>query len=72
MIRDIIGGNLFQIDTVKKYPADYNKCTQAAQNEKNAMQKFSVDYPSLVSKAPLPWIGLKNGQSRVCQSERRN
>lgn len=30
------GGTLFEIDTVKRYPADYNACTDVALEEKNA------------------------------------
>jgi len=30
------GGTLFEIDTAKQYPEDYNACTEAALGEKNA------------------------------------
>jgi flavodoxin len=33
MLKEITGGDLFQIDTVKKYPADYNETTIVAQEE---------------------------------------
>ena len=32
-IRKLTGGELFRIDTVKEYPADYEKTTQVAQVE---------------------------------------
>lgn len=33
MIADITGGDLFQIDTVKTYPADYYQCIEDAKEE---------------------------------------
>jgi len=33
-IEEITGGDLFEIDTVKTYPADYTETTQVAQTEK--------------------------------------
>ena len=33
MIQELTGGDLFRIDTVKKYPEDYHKTTDVAQTE---------------------------------------
>lgn len=33
MISDITGGNLFEVDTVKTYPADYYACIDKAKEE---------------------------------------
>jgi flavodoxin len=33
IIQKLTGGDVFPIDTVKKYPEDYNKTTEAAQQE---------------------------------------
>jgi hypothetical protein len=40
MIRGITGGNLFQIDTVENYPADYNEYIALALDEKNGHAKI--------------------------------
>lgn len=32
-IEKLTGGDMFRIDTVKKYPADYTECTRVAQRE---------------------------------------
>ena len=42
MIQKTIGGDLFEIDTVKSYPEDYTACTKVAQEElrKNARPKL--------------------------------
>ena len=33
MIADITGGDLFQVETVKAYPADYYECIDEAKKE---------------------------------------
>ena len=33
MIQQTVGGDLFEIDTVKDYPVDYTECTQVAKVE---------------------------------------
>ena len=35
-IRDAVGGDLFQVETVKEYPKDYYDCIQEAQAEGKA------------------------------------
>lgn len=36
MIHDAVGGDLFEVDTVKSYPAGYTACTEEAQQELRA------------------------------------
>ena len=36
MIQEAVGGDLFEVDTVKPYSADYTTCTQEAQAELRA------------------------------------
>jgi flavodoxin len=38
-IRDAIGGDLFEIDTVRPYPADYMECTEVAKAELNSKER---------------------------------
>ena len=34
-IKELTGGDLFEIQTAKPYPADYHACTEVAKKEKN-------------------------------------
>ena len=34
-IKELTGGDLFEIQTAKPYPADYHTCTEVAKKEKN-------------------------------------
>ena len=36
MIQKTVGGDLFEIETVKEYPADYTECTEVAKEELRA------------------------------------
>lgn len=45
MIQEITGGDLFEIDTVKDYPADYTETTNVAQDELSAKAR-----PELTAK----------------------
>lgn len=49
MIRDAVGGDLFEVDTVKPYSSDYNACTEEAQQElrKNARPELKRYMDSL-------------------------
>ena len=33
MIQKAVGGDLFEIETVKEYPVDYTECTEVAKEE---------------------------------------
>ena len=36
-IKDLTGGDLFEIQTAKPYPADYHACTEVAKKKKTTM-----------------------------------
>lgn len=38
-IQNAVGGDLFQVETVKEYPADYMECTREAQDELRAGER---------------------------------
>ena len=47
MIKEITGGDMFQIDTVKEYPVDYNETTSVAKEELRAKAR-----PQLTAHVP--------------------
>lgn len=63
IIRNAVGGDLFEIRPVKTYPADYMKCTEVAKEEqkKNArpeLQEYLADvkdYDNIIVAAPCWW-----------------
>lgn len=76
MIQKLTGGDLFRIDTVKAYPADYHKTTEVAQQEirQNArpelsgqvdnMSDYSViylGYPNWWGTMPMPVFTFLEG-----------
>lgn len=62
-IRDAVGADLFEIETVKEYPADYMECTEVAKQEQrdNARPKLKAylrdvrDYDNIVIAGPCWW-----------------
>ena len=62
-IRDAVGADLFEIETVKEYPADYMECTEVAKQEQrdNARPKLKEylrdvkDYDNIVIAGPCWW-----------------
>ena len=62
-IRDAVGADLFEIETVKEYPADYMECTKVAKQEQrdNARPKLKAylhdikDYDNIVIAGPCWW-----------------
>ena len=62
-IRDAVGADLFEVDTVKPYAADYMECTREAKEELNAdarpALKRSLDsvsgYDNIVVAGPCWW-----------------
>ena len=62
-IRDAVGADLFEIETVKEYPADYIECTEVAKQEQrdNARPKLKEylrdisDYDNIVIAGPCWW-----------------
>ena len=62
-IRDAVGADLFEIETVKDYPADYMECTEVAKQEQrdNARPKLKEylhdisEYDNIVIAGPCWW-----------------
>ena len=62
-IRDAVGADLFEIETVKEYPDDYMECTEVAKQEQrdNARPKLKEylhdikDYDNIVIAGPCWW-----------------
>ena len=62
-IRDAVGADLFEIETVKEYPADYMECTEVAKQEQrdNARPKLKEylhdisEYDNIVIAGPCWW-----------------
>ena len=62
-IRDAVGADLFEIETVSEYPADYMECTEVAKQEQrdNARPKLKAylrdldDYDNIVIAGPCWW-----------------
>lgn len=62
-IRDITGADLFEIEPVKDYPADYEKCTDVAkqelhENARPAVRKMPGDlteYDTIFIGGPIWW-----------------
>lgn len=62
-IKDAVGADLFKVETVKNYSADYMKCTEEAKNElrkdarpelKNYLSDIS-EYENIVVAGPCWW-----------------
>ena len=62
-IQKAVGADLFEIETVKEYPADYMECTQVARQEQrdNARPKLKAylrdisEYDNIVIAGPCWW-----------------
>ena len=62
-IQNAVGADLFEIETVKEYPADYMECTEAAKQDlrDNARPKLKEylrdirDYDNIVIAGPCWW-----------------
>ena len=63
MIQKFIGGDLFEIDTVKDYPVDYTECTQVAkveiqQKARPELKRYLAsldDYDKIFLGYPIWW-----------------
>lgn len=42
MVRNAVGGDLFEVETVKTYPTGYTACTEEAQSELQANERVAV------------------------------
>lgn len=60
-IERLTGGDMYRIDTVKKYPVDYTACTEVAQRElrENARPKL-VDKVDDMEQYDLVFLGYPN------------
>ena len=48
-IKELTGGDLFEIQTAKPYPADYHACTEVAKSEKHRRIRYYLHrFPELV------------------------
>ena len=62
-IRDAVGADLFEIETIKEYPDDYMECTEVAKQEQrdNARPKLKAylrdisEYDNIVIAGPCWW-----------------
>lgn len=61
MIQGAVGGELFQVDTVNPYSADYNTCTKEAQKElrENARPELK-SYMDSLDKYDTIFVGFPN------------
>ena len=61
MIQKAVGGDLFEVDTVKPYSADYTTCTQEAQAElrSNARPELK-EYPDSLDGYDIIFVGYPN------------
>lgn len=58
MIQKAVGGELFEIDTVKTYSADYTTCTQQAHEEFRAQARPELKrYPESLDKFDTVFVG---------------
>ena len=68
-IQKAVGGDLFEVDTVKPYAADYYACTDEAQKELRANARPEIKgYIEDISKYDTIFIGYPNwwGQMPMC------
>ncbi|MBO5992722.1 MAG: NAD(P)H-dependent oxidoreductase [Acidaminococcaceae bacterium] len=58
MIQKAVGGDLFEIETVKEYPADYTECTEAAKEELRAKARPELkSYPERIDNYDIIFLG---------------
>lgn len=61
IIQELTGCDLFRIETVNKYPADYNKCTEVAKNELNANERPELtNHVANINEYDVVFIGFPN------------
>ena len=68
-IQKAVGGDLFEVETVKPYSADYYKCTEEAKAELNADTRPEIKgYVEDISKYDTVFVGYPNwwGQAPMC------
>ena len=61
MIADITGGDLFEVDTVKTYPADYYECIDEAKDELRRKDRPEVkEYKDDLEEYDTIYVGYPN------------
>ena len=61
MIAGMTGGELFEIRTVKEYPADYTECTKEAMRELKAHERPELEeYPDSLDEYDTIYLGYPN------------
>ena len=68
-IKNAVGGDLFEVDTVKPYPADYYACIDEAKKELRANARPAIKgYVDDISKYDTIFVGYPNwwGQMPMC------
>ena len=61
MIADITGGDLFEVDTVKTYPADYYECIDEAKEELRRKDRPEVkEYKDDLEEYDTIYVGYPN------------
>lgn len=61
MIAEITGGDLFEVDTVKPYSADYHTCTEEAKRELNENARPELkQYPDSLDGYDTIFVGYPN------------
>ena len=60
-IQDAVGGDLFEIETVKEYATDYYECTDEAQEELHADARPELrEYPESIDEYDTIFLGYPN------------
>ena len=58
MIQKAVGGDLFEIETVKEYPVDYTECTEVAKEELRAKARPELKaYPESMDEYDVIFLG---------------
>ena len=58
MIQKAVGGDLFEIETVKEYPVDYTECTEVAKEELRAKARPELKaYPESIAEYDVIFLG---------------
>ena len=58
MIQKAVGGDLFEIETVKEYPVDYTECTEVAKEELRTQARPALKaYPERIAEYDIIFLG---------------
>lgn len=60
-IRDAVGGDLFEVESLKEYPQDYHECTEVARDELKRGERVAVKaFPENLEDYPVIFVGYPN------------